>query len=81
MATQDINPTLSRPNVADWISEADLVDPTKAEILADSQTGLRQTLAGEGRLSREALAEIRCKESFTSSPARFTTAPTILPSG
>ena len=59
MATPDINTSVSRPKVADEVSEADLHEPTKAEILADVKTGLQQALAGEGRPARAALAEIR----------------------
>ena len=61
MTTLDINTSVSRPKVADKVSEADLDEPTKAEILADVKTGLQQALAGEGRPAREALTEIRRK--------------------
>ena len=49
MTTADINPSLSEQKVADGVSETDLDEPTKAEILADVKTGLQQALAGEGR--------------------------------
>ena len=55
-------------NVADEVSEADLDEPTKAEILADVKTGLQGALAGEGRPAREALAEIRLKIAYDADP-------------
>ena len=69
MTTLDINPGLSKQNVADEVSEADLDEPTKAEILADVKTGLQQALAGEGRPAREALAEICGKIAHFADPS------------
>ena len=61
MTTADINPSLSEQKVADGVSETDLDEPTKAEILADVKTGLQQAFDGDGRPAREAFAEIRSK--------------------
>ena len=69
MTTADINPSLSEQKVADGVSETDLDEPTKAEILADVKTGLQQALAGEGRPAREALTEIRRKIARDADPS------------
>ena len=64
MTKPEINTSVSNPTVADEVSEADLDEPTKAEILADVKTGLQQALAGKGRPAREALAEIGRKLTY-----------------
>ena len=46
------------PPVADENLESDYREPTKAEILASLEIGLRQALAGEGRPAREWLDEL-----------------------
>ena len=61
MTAPDVKSSLLEQKAADEISETDLHEPTKVEILADVKIGLQQALAGERRQAREVFAEMRQK--------------------